>query len=101
MSRDALASALWAEHSDEQAKNSLRQALAVLRKELKGQDGAFFAGLEGIVTLHPDRIAIDTDLFLRMSKLATRQSARSGRSACGAGHSSRMWRLLSPSSSNG
>src|SRR4029079_12770632 len=44
MSRDALAGVLWAGHSDEQAKNSLRQALAVLRKELKGQDGAFFAG---------------------------------------------------------
>src|SRR4051794_18937608 len=35
-SREALAGALWGEHSDEQAKSSLRQALAVLRKDLAG-----------------------------------------------------------------
>jgi TolB-like protein/DNA-binding SARP family transcriptional activator/Flp pilus assembly protein TadD len=74
MSRDALSGLLWAGHSDEQAKNSLRQALAVLRKELKGQDGAFFAGLDGAVTLHPDRVAIDADFFLKDVGLATRSS---------------------------
>ena len=74
MSRDALAGVLWAGHSDEQAKNSLRQALAVLRKNLKGQDGAFFTGLDTAVTLHPDRVACDTDLFLKDAELATRAS---------------------------
>lgn len=74
MSRDALAGVLWAGHSDEQAMNSLRQALAVLRKELKGQDGAFFAGLDGAVALHPNRVAFDTDLFLKDAELATRAS---------------------------
>ena len=74
MSRDALAGVLWAGHSDEQAKNSLRQALAVLRKELKGQDGAFFAGLDGAVALHPNRVAFDADLFLKDAELATRAS---------------------------
>jgi TolB-like protein/DNA-binding SARP family transcriptional activator/Tfp pilus assembly protein PilF len=74
MSRDALAGMLWAGRGDEQAKNSLRQALAVLRKELKGQDGAFFAGLDGAVALDPDRIAIDADLFLKDAELGTRAS---------------------------
>jgi TolB-like protein/DNA-binding SARP family transcriptional activator len=74
MRRDALAGVLWAGHSDEQAKNSLRQALAVLRKELKGQDGAFFAGLDGAVALHPNRVAFDADLFLKDAELATRAS---------------------------
>lgn len=74
MSRDALAGVLWAGHSDEQAKNSLRQALAVLRKELKVQDGAFFAGLDGAIALHLSRVVLDTDLFLKDAGLTTRAS---------------------------
>ena len=74
MGRDALAGMLWAGNSDEQAKNSLRQALAVLRKELKGEEGAFFAGLDGAVALHPTGVAIDADRFLKDAELATRQS---------------------------
>lgn len=74
MSRDALAGVLWAGHSDEQAKNSLRQALAVLRKELKGQDGAFFAGLDGAIALHLSRVVLDTDLFLKHAGFTTRAS---------------------------
>src|SRR5262245_14173022 len=34
LSRDVLAGLLWSEHSEEQARNSIRQAIAVLRKEL-------------------------------------------------------------------
>ncbi len=74
MSRDALAGVLWAGHSDEQAKNSLRQALAVLRKELKVQDGAFFAGLDGAIALHLSRVVLDTDLFLKHAGFTTRAS---------------------------
>lgn len=74
MGRDALAGLLWAGNSDEQARNSFRQALAVLRKELKGEDGALFAGLDGAVALHPTRVAVDTDLFRADADLATRES---------------------------
>ena len=38
MTRERLASLLWGDHGEEQARNSLRQSLAVLRKEL-GPDG--------------------------------------------------------------
>lgn len=74
MSRDRLAGLLWSENGEEQARSSLRQALAVLRKDLKGQDEAFFAGVDGSVTLHPDRVILDTDLFLRDAEQATRPS---------------------------
>lgn len=74
ISRDMLAGILWSEKSEEQARSSLRQALAVLRKDLKGQDGAFFAGLDGTIALHPDRVAIDTELFLKDLELATHES---------------------------
>lgn len=74
MSRDALASALWAEHGDEQAKNSLRQALAVLRKELKSQEASFFAAIDSTITIDPGKVVLDTDAFVTNVRLATRDS---------------------------
>ena len=35
MTRERLASLLWGDRGEEQARNSLRQSLAVLRKELR------------------------------------------------------------------
>lgn len=63
LSRDKLAGLLWAEHGEEQARSSLRQALAVLRKDLRGRDGELFAGLDGAVALNAERVAIDTDIL--------------------------------------
>ncbi|MEO6012352.1 MAG: BTAD domain-containing putative transcriptional regulator [Devosia sp.] len=74
MSRDALAGFLWAANGEEQARNSLRQALAVLRKELNGQDEAFFETLDGAVTLHSSHVAFDADRFLEEPKVVTRAS---------------------------
>ncbi len=74
MSRDALAGMLWAEHSEEQARNSLRQALAVLRKDLKGQEGSFFTALDSTVALHPDLVVLDTERLESESRLGTRES---------------------------
>lgn len=73
MSRDALAGVLWSAHGDEQARNSLRQALAVLRKELDGHE-AFFDTLDGAVTLHSDHVAFDGDRFIEDAEVATRAS---------------------------
>lgn len=74
LSRDALAGVLWADYGEEQARNSLRQALAVLRRELKGRDTAFFAALDSSVSLSPDLIALDTESFLSDVRLGTRES---------------------------
>jgi TolB-like protein/DNA-binding SARP family transcriptional activator len=74
LSRDALAGLLWPGSGEDQSKNSLRQSLAVLRKELKGRDGAFFAGLDGTVDLHTTEVAIDADLFLRDEEFASLES---------------------------
>ncbi len=72
ISRDMLAGLLWSESSEEQARSSLRQALAVLRKDLRGQEDAFFAGQDGAVALHPDRVTSDTDLYGKDADLSTR-----------------------------
>lgn len=71
ISRDALAGVLWAEHSEEQARNSLRQALAVLRKELNGHETNFFAALGSTVALRPGEICLDTDSFSNDIRLGT------------------------------
>ncbi len=74
MSRDALADVLWAEHSEEQARNSLRQAIAVLRKELNGHETNFFAEPSSTVALRSGQISFDTDTFLSDIKLGTAES---------------------------
>ena len=74
MSRDVLAQSLWAEYSDEQARNSLRQALAVLRKDLNGHHEALFASLDSTVALQPKSIVLDTEMFLSDIRLGDRQS---------------------------
>ena len=74
MTREALAGLLWAEHGEEQARSSLRQALAVLRKELKGQDSSFFAATDATIALHPMHVEIDTEALLAGARGATRQS---------------------------
>jgi len=74
MSRDALAAVLWAGHSEEQARNSLRQALAVLRKELKSHETNFFSELNSTVALRPDQVSLDIDSFLSDIRLGTAKS---------------------------
>lgn len=74
MTREALAGLLWAEHGEEQARSSLRQALAVLRKELKGQDASFFAATDATIALHPAHVEIDTEALLSGARGSTRQS---------------------------
>lgn len=74
MSREALAGQLWAEHGEEQARSSLRQALAVLRKELGGQDARFFAATDATIALHPTQVKLDTEAFLNEVRGATRPS---------------------------
>ena len=74
MTREALAGLLWAEHGEEQARSSLRQALAVLRKDLKGQDSNFFAATDATIVLHPAHVEIDTEAFLASTRGAMRQS---------------------------
>ena len=63
LGREVLAGALWGDHTDEQAKNSLRQALAILRKELAKREDEVFSSLDTMVSLNPQSVEIDTDEF--------------------------------------
>ena len=74
MSRDALADILWTEHSADQARNSLRQALAVLRKELNGHEAKFFTELGSTLSVRPGEVSLDIDNFLNDIRLGTPKS---------------------------
>ena len=74
MSREALAGMLWAEYGEEQARSSLRQALAVLRKELGGQEASFFAATDAAIALHATQVKLDTDAFLGALRGGTREA---------------------------
>ena len=59
MTRERLASLLWGDRGEEQARNSLRQSLAVLRKEL-GPDGSnLIRSLDEALKLQMEATAVD------------------------------------------
>jgi DNA-binding SARP family transcriptional activator len=67
-SREELATLLWGDCSESQARQSLRQALASLRKELQGSE--FFISDNETVRLQPDLWLIDAREFEELTKSA-------------------------------
>ncbi len=65
-SREELATLLWGDCSDSQARQSLRQALAFLRKDLGSSD--FFTADADMVQLAPGRWSVDALEFETLSK---------------------------------
>src|SRR5689334_22308345 len=67
-SREELATLLWGSCSDQQARASLRQALALLRKELNWSH--FFVADAAVVRLQPGLWSVDAREFEELSKAA-------------------------------
>jgi DNA-binding SARP family transcriptional activator len=65
-SRDKLAGLLWEDRPDEQARTSLRQTLAVLRKSLPSEP-AFLRTEGDWIALDPEACAIDVTAFEQLS----------------------------------
>ena len=62
--RERLAGLLWGDRGDEQARDSLRQSIAVLRKDL-GENASFILKSTGdLIELRPEIITIDVTEFL-------------------------------------
>jgi len=74
--RDKLAALLWGETSDHQARDSLRHALAALRKALAvaGADPPLLRIRGQHVSLDPDPVEVDVVIFERLVSHATPQS---------------------------
>ncbi len=70
--REKLASLLWGERFDEQARHSLRQCLLTLRKALGAEDDSVLLTDGDSVRLETGKIATDVEDFERLSTDGTR-----------------------------
>lgn len=59
MTRERLVSLLWGDRGEEQARNSLRQSLAVLRKELGSEGSNLIRSLDEALTLQAGAVTVD------------------------------------------
>ena len=72
--RDRLATLLWSDRGEEQARHSLRQAVLSLRKALDDEDGSILISDGDRLTLDPEAIAVDVHAFERMAASPTREA---------------------------
>jgi TolB-like protein/DNA-binding SARP family transcriptional activator len=59
MARERIATLLWGSHGEEQARNSLRQSLAVMRRELAPSLASLIESSDDLITLAGSNIVID------------------------------------------
>lgn len=62
--RDKLASLLWSDRGDQQARHSLRQSLAILRRALPDPDGSILVSDQETIALRSDAIDLDFAVFV-------------------------------------
>ncbi len=72
--REKLASLLWGERFDEQARHSLRQCLLTLRKALGAEDDSVLVADGDSVRLETGKIATDVEDFERLATDGTRDA---------------------------
>jgi len=65
--RDRLVGLLWSERDDEHARNSLRQALVALRRDLDGVEPSPLVVADDAVALDPSRVRVDAMEFARLA----------------------------------
>lgn len=73
-SRDKLAALLWEDRSDQQARTSLRQTLAVLRKAIPPAENPWLYVDGDWISLNCDAVEIDVAIFEGLAAQATAQS---------------------------
>jgi TolB-like protein len=66
-SRQRLANLIWSDRADEQARSSLRQALAALRRELAPTGATLLSADDDKVTLDLSQVEIDVATFRQLS----------------------------------
>jgi len=70
-SRDQVAGLLWSDRADEQARSSLRQSLAALRKSLNGGGERVIIARGDSVGLDPSLLTVDAVEFMRLAGTRT------------------------------
>jgi TolB-like protein len=74
--RDKLCELLWGDRGDEQARSSLRQSLAVMRKELGQSEALLLQTREDIISLKDQGLSVDVVSFLRLANGSDLSSLR-------------------------
>ncbi len=78
--RERLAGLLWGDRPEEQARSSLRQSLAALRKELADPDDAILQVKDDTVGLRAETVGVDVASFLKFGQaedtVSLREAAR-------------------------
>jgi len=72
--RDRLATLLWSDRGEEQARQSLRQAVRSLHKALGDESAAILVSDGERLTLVPEAVAVDVHAFERLSATNTREA---------------------------
>src|SRR5437867_1263150 len=72
--REQLATLYWGDSSDEQARNSLRQTLFILRKAVRGRLDRALRTEADTIALSPAAIDVDVSAFQRLATVATREA---------------------------
>jgi len=72
--RDRLATLLWGDRGEKQARQSLREAIHSLHKALDDQSTAILVSDGDRLTLNPEAIAVDVQAFERLSAANTREA---------------------------
>src|SRR5262245_59111634 len=72
--REKLAAMLWGDLSQGRARNSLRQALFVLRRTEMSARSSFLSVEGATITLHPEAVDVDAMLFERLARAGTPQA---------------------------
>jgi TolB-like protein/DNA-binding SARP family transcriptional activator len=73
-SRDKLAAVLWEDRPDQQARTSLRQTLAVVRKALRPFDGSWLDADGDWISIDRGALEIDVVKFERLASLTNAES---------------------------
>ena len=66
--RDKLASLLWSDRGDQQARHSLRQSLTILRRALPDPDGTIIVSDQETIAATPDAIEVDHAVFAKLAR---------------------------------
>ena len=77
--RERLASLLWGDRSEEQARHSLRQSVLVLRKALDDESGTILMSDGERLTLNPDATDVDVRRFERLAATNTQDALEEAR----------------------
>jgi TolB-like protein/Tfp pilus assembly protein PilF len=78
--RERLCGLLWGDRTEDQARSSLRQSLAVLRKELGDHEQSILQTRDDVVGLQLKSLHVDAADFLRLAESPDRESLRQAES---------------------